>query len=203
MPTATDPQQLLDDIKAGANDLVGPLLEQYRSYLKLIARYEVGRRLQGKLDASDLVQETFMDAHKAFPRFQGGSEAQFVHWLRAILAGKLANHVRHYFGTQARDARLERQLEMDLDQSSRMIDRGLMSIQASPSGVADAREQGLLLASALDALQDDYREVLVLRHFEELTFPQVAERMNRTVDSVQKLWIRALAKLKEHYGAER
>src|SRR5438132_10382847 len=101
-----NPGQMIAEAKDGGDDVLGSLLELYRNYLRLLARIEIGRRLQGKLDASDLVQETFLDAHRQFAQFQGASEPQFVRWLRQILAGKVANLVRHYFGPPGRDARL-------------------------------------------------------------------------------------------------
>src|SRR5438270_5032757 len=105
-----NPGQMIAEAKDGGDDVLGSLLEMYRSYLRRLARVEIGRRLQGKLDASDLVQETFLEAHRNFASFQGASEPQLVSWLRQILAAKVANLVRHYFGTQGRDVRLEQDL---------------------------------------------------------------------------------------------
>jgi RNA polymerase sigma-70 factor (ECF subfamily) len=99
-------------------------------------------------------------------------------------------------GTQARDVRREQGLELNLDQSSRMLDGGLCSLQGTPSQHAASREQGVLLAEALAQLPEEYREVVVLRQLQELSFVEVAERMERSVDSVQKLWVRALARLR-------
>lgn len=175
---------------------LGRLLEPYRNYLRLLARLEIGRRLQGKLDASDVVQEAFLDAHRQFPAFRGTGEAQFAGWLRTILAGTLANQVRRYAGTKGRDVRLEREIADGLDRSSVLLDRGLAAGGPSPSEQAARHEQAVLLADALAALPDDYREVIVLRHLEGLTFPAVAGRMGKTEDSVQKLWLRALARLR-------
>src|SRR5262249_37657575 len=153
-------------------------------YLALLARLQIGRRLQGKVDAADLVQETFLEAHRDFAQFRGGSESELVGWLRQILATNIANQVRRYYGTQRRDVRLERELAVELDQSSRVLDHGLVASQSSPSQQAARREQAVLLADALGRLPDDYREVIILRHLEELTFPEVARRMERSVDSV-------------------
>src|SRR6266851_2902115 len=114
-----DPGQLIVEAKKGGNAVLGSLFELYRNYLRLLARIEIGRRLQGKLDASDLVQETFLEAHRHFAQFRGTDEPQFASWLRQILAAKVANLVRHYFGTQGRDVRLEQELAADLDNSSR------------------------------------------------------------------------------------
>jgi RNA polymerase sigma-70 factor (ECF subfamily) len=198
--TTPEPVELLPLARAGDGRALGRLLEQYRGYLVLLARLEIGRRLQGKVDAGDLVQETFLEAHRDFGQFHGDSEAELVAWLRRILATNLANVVRHYLGTQRRDVRLERQLAADLDQSSRVLDGGLVANLTSPSQQAARRELAVLLGEALERLPDDYREVLILRHLEGLTFPEVAARMGRTVDVVKKLWPRALAHLRRLLG---
>ncbi len=196
-----DPGQLIQEAKKGGDAVLGSLLELYRNYLRLLARIEIGRRLQGKLDASDLVQETFLEAHRHFARFQGTEEPQFVSWLRQILAARVANQVRHYFGTQGRNVRLEQELAVELDNSSRMLGHELAASLASPSQQAVEREQAVLLADALELLPVDYRDVIILRHLEGLTFPEVARRMERTQDSVEKLWLRALARLRKAFGS--
>ena len=177
------------------------LLEMYRRYLALLARVQIGKRLQGKVDASDVVQETFLEAHRSFGRFRGGSEGEFVRWLRQILAGNLTDVLRRFLATKGRDVRLEREIADSLDQSSALLDRGLVAPQSSPSHQAARREQSVLLADALGRLPEDYREVLVLRHLEGLTFPEVAARMGRSLDSVEKLWMRGLARLRQILGA--
>ena len=192
-----DPVELLSQAQKGSDVARGNLFDRYRTYLELLARVEVGRRLQTKVDAADLVQETFLEAHRNFGLFRGRSEPEFVAWLREILSGRICNLVRHYLGTQGRDLRREEGWNVDLDQSSRAIDRGFFALQSTPSQHVAQREQGVLLADALARLPADYREVVVLRNFEELTFPEVARRMERSVDSVQKLWVRALANLRQ------
>ncbi len=191
-----DAEQLLLRARAGEDPALGRLLESYRAYLVLLARVQIGRRLQGKADASDVVQEAFLGACRDFPQFRGTTEKEFLGWLRQILAHLLANLVRHYQGSQRRDVRLERQLTLELDQSSQALDRGLVNPRSSPSEQASRREQAVLLAEALGRLPDDVRELLILRHLEGLTFPEVADRLGRTLDSVKKQWPRALASLK-------
>ena len=195
-----DPEQLLSLARAGNDAARGQLLELYRNYLALLAQLQIGRRLQGKVDAADLVQETFLKAHRDFACFRGSTEAELVGWLRQILALNVAYLVRHYCGTQCRDVRLERQLAVELDQSSRVLDRGFTAKQSSPSQQAARREQAVLLADALERLPADYRRVIVLHHLEELSFPEVARRLGRTTDSVEKLWIRALGRLRRALG---
>ena len=195
-----NPEQMIAEARTGSDAVLGPLLDLYRNYLRLLARLEIGRRLQGKLDASDLVQETFLEAHRNFTRFQGTSEPQFVSWLRQILAAKVANLLRHYLGTQGRDVRLEQELAGELDNSSRMFGEVLVASLSSPSQQAVRREQTVLLANALARLPEEYREVIVLRHLEEQSFPEIARKMGRSLDSVQKLWLRGLARLRRVFG---
>ncbi len=196
-----DPEHLLRTARTGDAATLGDLLELYRRYLSLLARVQIGRHLQGKVDASDIVQETFLEAHRNFPRFRGSSEGELVRWLRQILATRLADLLRRYLGAQGRDVRLEREIEDAFDRSSALLDRGLVAPHSSPSQQAARREQAVLLADALGELPDDYREVLVLRHLEGLTFPEVAARMGRSLDSVEKLWMRGLVRLRQIMGA--
>jgi RNA polymerase sigma-70 factor (ECF subfamily) len=191
-----DPERLLAEARAGDAGALGELLELYRNYLSLLARLQVGRRLQGKVDATDLVQETFLEAHRDFRQFRGHTEPQLIAWLRRILATNLANLVRRYQGTRRRDLNLERELTFELDQSWQALDRGLVAQQSSPSHQAARREQAVLLADALERLPEDYREAIVLRQLEGLSFPEVARRMDRSEDSVKKLWARGLARLR-------
>jgi RNA polymerase sigma-70 factor (ECF subfamily) len=184
-PNATlDPEQLLRQARAGQGPALARLLELYCGYLTLLSRYQIGRRLQGKVDASDLVQLTFLEAHRDFGRFRGTTEPEMVSWLRQVLARNVANLVARYCATQRRDVRLERELAGELDRSSRALDAGLVARLSSPSRQAARREQGVLLANALERLPADYREVLTLRHLEELSFPEVARRIGRSLDSV-------------------
>jgi RNA polymerase sigma-70 factor (ECF subfamily) len=189
-------ESLLDQARAGDVQALGQLLESYRAYLTLMAQLQIGRRLQGKVDAADVVQDAFLGAHRDFGQFRGTTEKEFLGWLRQILAYVLANLVRYYQGAQRRDVRLERQLTIELDQSSHALDRGLVADQSSPSQQAARREQAVLLAEALARLPEAWRDLLVLRHLEGLTFPEVAQRLGRTVDSVKKQWPRALASLR-------
>src|SRR5438132_8967108 len=195
-----DPEELMRQARTGSASALGQLLELYRHYLDLLARLQIGRRLQGKVDASDLVQETFLKAHRDFAQFRGTSEGEWVSWLRQILAMNLGHLVRRYCGTRRRDVRLERRLVDELDQFSRVLDQGLVAPHSSPSNQASRREQAVLLADALGELPPDYREVIILSHLEGLSFPEVASRMGRSVNSVKNLWARALARLRRSLG---
>jgi RNA polymerase sigma-70 factor (ECF subfamily) len=191
----TEPEALLAEAKNGDGPALGLLLQRYRNYLALMARLQLGR-LRGKLDVEDLLQEVSLEAHREIGRFRGQTEAEFLSWLRKVLSGIYSNQLRHYLGTQRRDARRERRIAADLERSSIVLEGGLIASLTSPSQQASKREQALILADALEALPSTYREVIILRHLEGLSFPEVARRMNRTEDSVKNHWVRALARLR-------
>jgi RNA polymerase sigma-70 factor (ECF subfamily) len=191
------PHELLPLAQQGDDEALGKLLAFYRSYLRLLARTQIWRRLQGKADPSDIVQDALVEAHEGFDRFRGTTEVEFAAWLRSILAGLIANHVRRFLHTGKRDARLERSLVSDLNDTSCHLSRQLISPQSSPSAQVLRREAAVELANALESLPEHYREVIVLRHLEDLSFAEVAGRMGRSVDSVEKIWVRSLAKLRE------
>ncbi len=191
-----DPELLLVLAKAGDGAALGQLLERYRNYMGLLVRLQVGRRLRRKVDVEDLLQEVWLEIHRKIVTFRGSCEREFLMWVRRMIGSILANQVRHFLGTKCRDLRLERALVDDLDQSSRALDRGLIAPQSTPSQQAVRREQAVILADALQGLPDDYREVIILRQLEGLSFPDVARRLGRTEDSVKNVWLRALARLR-------
>ena len=191
--------RLLADARRGEDAALGELLELYRNYLHLLARVGIDRRLRGKMSASDIVQDTFLQARRAFVQFRGGTEQELMGWLRQILVSRLAMVVRHY-RAQRRNVDLERGLEADLQHSATALGQSLVARSPSPSQSATRREQAVLLADALAQLRPNYREVVVLRHLEGMSFAEIAERMNRTVPSVKNLWTRGIVRLRVLLG---
>ena len=196
------PEQLVTLARAGDGSALGELLERYRPYFRLLVELQIDERFQAKLDASDVVQEAFLDAHREFGDFLGITEGELMAWLRTILAGNLADHVHRHYGAQRRDVQLEQSLNDELDRSSQALGRGLVSRQSSPSQRVARREQAVALADALSRLPKDYRQVLVLRNLKGLKFPEVARRMGRTTKSVEHLWTRAILDLRCTIGEE-
>jgi RNA polymerase sigma-70 factor (ECF subfamily) len=196
------PEALLGLARRADTAALGRLLEGYRPYLTLLARAQIGRRLRGKADASDVMQDAFLGAHQDFGQFRGESERECLAWLRQVLASVLANFIRHYQGAKRRDVRLEQQLVVELEESSQALDRALVAPHGGPHKHAERCEQAVLLTEALNRPTDDDRELLVLRHLEDLTFPEVAKRMGRTLDSVKKRWPRALVRLRQAFEGD-
>lgn len=193
-------ERLVALAREGRIEAIGQLLEPYRPYLKVLAELQIDERFQAKLDASDVVQETFLSAHQKFADFRGTTERELMAWLRQILASNLADQVWRRYGRQSRDVDLEQSLSQELDRSSCAMDRGLAVDGTTPSQNAVRREQALVLAQVLDQLPKDYREVLVLRHLKGLKFADVARRMGRTTRSVEHLWARAVAEVRRRIG---
>jgi RNA polymerase sigma-70 factor, ECF subfamily len=194
-------EPLLAQARTGDQAALGRLLELYRHYLRLMARSLIHRPLQVRLDASDLVQETFLKAHREFRQFLGSGERELVAWLRQILVRTLSNQAKHHFA-QGRDRRRQESLDVLLDRSSLAIQEQLADSVASPSAHAVRREQAVLLADALARLPADYREVFILRNLEQVPVDEIAARMGRSPNAVRKLWSRAMVALKQALEAE-
>jgi RNA polymerase sigma-70 factor (ECF subfamily) len=145
-----DPAELIRLARTQDSDALGRLLELYRYYLTFLARVQIGRHMQGKVDASDVVQDTFLKAAANFSKFRGQTEEEMAAWLRQILSTTMANVVRHYFHSQRRNVRLESELALDLDRSAHLLRHSLGRRQRSPVDSAARREQAVLLADALE-----------------------------------------------------
>src|SRR3954470_3022214 len=173
-------------------------LDRYRGYLSALARLQVAARpwLASKLDASDLVQQTLLQAHAARGQFRGQSAEELAGWLRQILTRTLANSLRT-LGQAKRDIRAEQPLEADLDASCSRLDAWLAADQTSPSEAAGAHERAAALAAAIAGLPDDQREVVLAKHCLGLTLAEIAGRSGRTPASVAGLLRRGLHALRE------
>lgn len=185
------------DARDGDAAALGRLLEAYRTYLVFLARSQLHQHVQAKADPSDIAQEVGLAAHRGIRDFRGETPEEFAGWLRGILSNVLAMQLRRYLGTKKRDARIEHTLNRGLASASSFLHSGLAADMTSPSQQLVRNEAFLQLAAALEELPEHYRQVIVLRHIDGLAFADVAASMERTVDSVEKLWVRALAKLKK------
>jgi len=175
---------------------IGPL----RPWLKILAERQLSPALRGRIDPSDIVQQTLVDAWRGHENFRGTTQAERLAWLRTILKRTLMRVDRDQFKTAKRGQGREQQLQTALDRDSIRIEQLAVDRQPNPRSVADRVEQTLLLAAALDRLPKDYREVLTLRHIDGLSHEQIAERIGRSSAATRMLWIRALEKLKAVYG---
>jgi RNA polymerase sigma-70 factor (ECF subfamily) len=174
----------------------GPLhrpVEDYRDYLRLLARMQLDPRLQGKIDPSDVVQQTLAKAHQNRDQFRGRTEAERAGWLRRILANTLIDAARKF----QRELQLEHSFEQAVDASSARLEAWLAADQSSPSERADRQEQLLGLARALAQLPDDQRTAVEQHHLRGATVADLARMMGRSEAAVAGLLRRGLKKLRE------
>jgi RNA polymerase sigma-70 factor (ECF subfamily) len=187
---------LLERARRGDAAARGQLLELYRNYLRLMARALIRQPLHVRVDASDLVQETFLKAHREFGGFLGSTEPELAAWLRQVLVHSLADQVRQH-RARKRDYRREEPMEVLLDRSSLAIQQALVVPASSPSAHVSRREQAVLLADALEKLPADYRKVFLLRNLEHVPFEAIGARMGRSAGAVRMLWTRAIKQLSQ------
>ncbi len=187
---AHDPAQSLADARAGSPEALGHALQAHRRYLLLVAEKELAPELRAKGGASDLVQETFIEAQRDFGQFRGESCEEFRGWLRRILLHNLGAFTRRYRDCCMRDVGREVGLFADGSQGG-PVD-ALPAGSATPSAVVTAHEQSLALQGALDRLPDDYGRVIRLRYDDSLTFEEIGKEMGRSPEAARKLWARAM-----------
>jgi RNA polymerase sigma-70 factor (ECF subfamily) len=171
-------------------------LEEFRSYLLLLARLGLDGRYQAKLDASDVVQQTLLEAHRDKGQFRGQTTAQRAAWLRQILARNLANMQRD-LGRAKRDAARERSLEAALEKSSRNLASLLAAGESSPSQQAQQSERAIELAAALLKLPIAQREAVLLRHWYGRPLADIARELCCTHSAVAGLLYRGLKTLRQ------
>jgi len=179
-----------------------PALQRFREYLHLLARLQLDLRWQGKIDLSGVVQETLLEAHRAWAQLSQWDEAQQSAWLRTALAHNLADEVRK-LGSARRDVTRERSLNQALEESSARLESWLADEHSSPNDLAERNEQMLALAAALAQLVPDQRTAVELRHLHGCTLEQIARQMERRKDAAAKLLFRGLKRLRQLLDASK
>lgn len=188
--------RLLRDARAGDDAARDELFAQCRNYVALVARTQVESWMNAKVDASDLVQQTLLEAHRGFADFRGVTEAEWLAWLRQILSHNTHDFIRR-FRTDKRKVGREQRLDAPLDGPGGSLFHDPPDAGETPSQFIAQQEREIELANAISQLSDDHREVIVLRNLQRLSFNEVAERMDRSRPAVQMLWMRAVRKLEE------
>jgi RNA polymerase sigma-70 factor (ECF subfamily) len=199
-PAATnDRSALLARARQGDEESLGELLQSYRNYLQLVARTQINQHLTIRVNPSDIVQETFLQACHAFGQFEGTTEAELLAWLRRILVSRLISTFRAHLSAKKRDVRRQRSLEQmthDMDRSTQLVEAALIAQGSTPSLHVQRRELAALVADRVAELPAQYREVIILRSLEGRTFEDIAERTGGTADAARRLWVRAVGRLR-------
>jgi RNA polymerase sigma-70 factor (ECF subfamily) len=168
----------------GSSNALGLLLDLCRHYLLKASHAELGPELRGKAGPSDLVQLTFEQAVRIVDRFEGTTEQELLHWLRAILKMK-AKELRRHHRAQRRDVGRE----------GALLDNEVAADSSTPSRVAVRGEEADRVAAAVARLPEKYRQVIVWREWEDVPLDEIARRLGRSPDAARMLWVRALERL--------
>jgi RNA polymerase sigma-70 factor (ECF subfamily) len=191
--------RFLIDARAGSPEALGRALEAYRGYLLLMAEKKLGADVRAKGGASDLVQETFLEAQRDFGRFRGESRGEFRVWLRRILLNNLGVFTSRYRDTDKRDVAREVGFIGAGGRGGPLFD--VAASTASPSAKVAAREHSKSLHAALARLPEDYRRVINLRYEGNLTFEEIGREIGRSPDAARKVWARAMESLRDLWAS--
>lgn len=186
-------EQTLSAARSGERSQLGVLLNLYRRYLLTIASEKLPQEVVAKAAPSDLVQETLFLAFRGFNGFRGTSEHELRAWLNRILARKIIEVHRYYRRFAKRDVSRELRLS-DVHKEEDVLIR---STEGS-SSVADAigkEETARSFDDALATLNEEQREAIRLRSFDQLPFDEIGLRLGKSADAAQKLWGRAIRNL--------
>jgi RNA polymerase sigma-70 factor (ECF subfamily) len=194
-----DAAKYLPAARAGSREALGQALEICRGYLLRVANQGLDEDLRAKGGASDLVQETFLEAQRDFGQFHGSSEQELLAWLRLLLLHNVANFTRRYRGTGKR--RVDREVGLDGTESAAGRKARLATDTPSPSKEAMAHEQAEKVQQALKRLPEDYRRVIVLRNQERRSFEEMGPLMGRSAEATRRLWSRAVERLQRELEA--
>lgn len=188
-------QKLIQQARDGDNVALGQIVSQVQNYLFVIVNGSINQKLQSKLSASDILQQSMLEAHQSIGRFEGSTEAEIRAWLRKIVLGNLIDSTRHYKNAACRDADREvpiNGLSMPLSQPR--------SHTASWHVSRNETEEQLL--REINRLPERQRQVIEARHRLGQSYQEIASEMNVSEVAVRKLWSRGVQRLKEVLGEE-
>jgi RNA polymerase sigma-70 factor (ECF subfamily) len=183
------------NMRAPVSDL-GPVLDGFREYLRLLARLQLSARLAGKIDLSGVVQQTLLEAYQARDGFPPDA-AQQAAWLRRALANNLTDEIRR-LGSRGKGRVEEQSLEQALEASSARMEAWLAREESTPGRGAIHREQLARLAEALLRLSEDQRVAVELHHLQGLSLADVGQHLGRSREAVAGLVFRGLKHLRTH-----
>jgi RNA polymerase sigma-70 factor, ECF subfamily len=184
---------LIDAARAGDRQALGTLCDQQRQYLLLVAGQYVGRDLQSKVGASDIVQQSMLEAQRSIDQFRGDTQRQLRAWLAQIVRRNVVDQARRFHDTQRRDAAREVSWAVASESS-------LWAAGDTPSGLVRKAELDRELIDAIAQLPPRYQQVIEMRHREGLPYADIAQRFDVSVEATRQLWTRAVRQLQQILG---
>lgn len=188
---------LLLEAQLGSNSSLGQLLQGYRDYLNLLADEELGSAIKVKASASDVVQDSFLEAKRDFGQFSGQSPEEFQAWLRRLLLNNVANVIRSYQGTEKRDI----SKETSTSHCDVSAIRPIAVESRTASSIVMKNELLDALQLAIKRLPGHYQDVIQWRNYDRASFEEIGKRMERSAEAARKLWVRAVELLQQELDA--
>lgn len=187
---------------AGDQAALVALFDQHRDRLRHMIRLRLDRRLQGRVDPSDVLQDAFVDLSEKLSDYKTRGELPFFLWLRLVVGERLLRVHRHHLGAAMRDAGREVSIHQAASPqaSSASLAAQLLGKLTTVSRAVARSEMQQMLQDALDGMDPIDREVIALRHFEELSNHEVALVLGLTKAAASKRYVRAMLRLKEVLG---
>jgi RNA polymerase sigma-70 factor (ECF subfamily) len=194
----SDEADLLRRAMSGDQQALAALFERYRDRLRKLVRLRLDRRMAGRIDTSDVLQDAYLDVARRFPEYAADPAVPFYLWLRALTGQRLVDLHRRHLGAQMRDAAVEVSLYRGAlpQASSASLAQHLLAGLTSPTQAAIRAEMQLRLQEALNSMDPIDREVVVLRHFEELGNVEAAQVLGIEPAAASKRYIRAIRRLR-------
>ena len=192
---ADNTQELLDRAREGDERAFEELFKRHRERLRQVIAFRMDRRLAARADASDILQETYFEAFKRLPRYLEQEDMPFYLWLRWIAREKVMALYRRHLGADKRAVDREIPL-LPADSSARFV-TGVIGGGPTPSQHLARKELADLLRAALARLEEDERDLILWRHFEQLSIRETAQLLHITEAAAGKRYIRALERLRK------
>lgn len=195
--------QLLERIHAGSASAADSLVNEHRSRLKKMVAVRLDRRLQGRVDPSDVVQDVLCEATRRLPEYLASCKLPFYPWLRQMAWDRLFQLHHQHVRVQKRSVNRERPNAFELsDDSVHLFAQNVPSNLASPSALAVQTEVRRRVRRAIETLDDASREVVLMHYVEQMTLREIAHSLQLTESATKSRHIRALQKLARRFGEE-
>ncbi len=194
-----DVVELIRLARNGSGECLGQLLDRYRNYLQLLATSKIPSWIRGRAGTSDIVQEACVQVHQSIGQFRGASEGEFLAWLRTVLASRLNRLYEQHVETEKRDVRREHSVNAiaaAMGRSSIRMEELLVDRSPSPSSSLQKNELLVAVSNTMAELPEEYRQVLVLRHLNGMSFPEIAQYLEKSHGATRMLWFRAIDRLR-------
>ena len=202
-PDQDETQRLLDRAKDGDREAANGLLERHREVLRRMVEARLDDRIKRRVDASDIVQDVLVDANRRLKEYLENPQMSFLPWLRHIAQDRMIDAHRRHRGSAKRSVDREQPIASAMpDRSTMDLAAQLRDSELTPATAATMREMQKRFLGAIEDLNDQDREIILMRHFEQLTNQEAAESLELTPPAASMRYMRAIQRLRKILGTD-